>query len=354
MAGRNANEKIVMIVEDIETSREILTDIAAQMGYRVICATNGEEALALLEKDIPDILITDLYMPQMDGIELCSRIKENPKTAQIHVIFTSAETSDRISECFRCGGEDFIMKPFCAEMITAKLRTFTKLIDTGRERDEAGRLLQLSVMDQIREIETEKKNVLFALTRVIKENFVFDTSHSQRLAYNCRMMAEALSLSNEYGNVISDSFIDTIEIAAPICDLGNVAIPSSILQKNAKLTNEERDIIEQHTTYGGNIVKDIMNLENNNDFLKMSYDIACNHHEYYNGMGYPEGKKGDEIPLCAQIVSIVSAYCAMTEDRPYREAYTPAKTIEIIKRMAGEEFDPFLCNVMGLIVNRLK
>lgn len=350
----DTRKKVVLIVDDVESSREILGDIIESMGCEVLPAGNGERALEILKERIPDVIITDVYMPGMDGIALCNIVKSDPATQKIPIILASADMSSNVCDGFRSGGEDFLNKPFYPEIVKAKLNTFFDLIDTRAELQETGRMMHITVREQLRRIEEEKRNVLYALTRIVNENFIFDDNHSTRIAYNCRVLAEALQLSNEYGDVISDSFIDTIEIAAPICDLGNVAIPSDILRKKDVFTEEERSIVKRHTVLGGNIVKDIMEMETNNEFLKMSYDIACNHHEYYGGGGYPEGKRGDEIPLSAQIVSIVSAYCAMTEPRPYREAFTPLEAIGMIQEKAGEQFAPFLCEVMGMIAGRLK
>lgn len=346
--------KVVLIVDDVESSREILGDILEDIGCIPISAESGTRALELLEEKRPDIIISDIFMPDMDGITLCQRIKSNPLIKDIPLIFASADLSGAVCEGLKSGGDDFLNKPFYPEIVRKKLNTFFEIAKMREDREESSRVLHVTMREQLKRIEVEKRNVLNALTRVAKENFAFHDGHFERIAYNCRVLGEALQLSKEYGDVVSDSFIETVEVASPICDLGNVAIPSEILNKNGKLSEEELSIVRQHPVYGGNIIKDIMVIDNNNDYLQMSYEIACNHHEYYNGQGYPCGKKENEIPLSARIVSVISAYCAMTEPRPYRKAFEPEEAIKMIKEKAGEQFEPFLCKVMGLIVDSLK
>lgn len=344
----------ILIVDDGESNREILKDIVEDAGYKAITAEDGIEALEILQKTLPHLIISDIYMPKMDGIELCVQIKKNPETADIPVIFESSDGIDVLQEGFKKGGVDYIPKPFYAEIVKARIDLHLQLQAAQREQREANRMLQVSVREQLKQIENEKKNMLYALNNVIKANMRYDERHIDRVAYNCRMMAEALQLSNEYQGKISDTFIETIGIAAPVCDLGNVSISDAILYKSGKLTDDEMEAVKKHTEYGASIISEIMKVESNNDYLQMGYDIALSHHESFDGSGYPEGKCGGEIPVAAQIVSIVSAYCAMTEDRPYRKAFEPGEAISMIKDMAGIKYNPLLCDVIGMIVNQLR
>ncbi len=351
--SENEKKARILVVDDVENSREMLSDMIESMGYLTCQCADGEEALIEVDKFNPDIIITDMYMPGMDGIDLCEKLKANPLTRDIPVIFASADGMDILQEGFKKGGIDYISKPYYPEMIRARIGLHLKLKKSQEELAEVNRMLQASVKEQLKQIEKEKKNVLYALTRVIKENSTFDEEHSERIAYNCKILSEALQLTRDYAGDISDTFIEIIEIAAPICDLGNVGIPDEFFTKETTLTEEERAIVEKHTILGGKIVEDILKVEKDNEFLNMSCEIATNHHEYYNGMGYPNGKKRDEIPLAAQIVSVVSAYCAMTEKRPYREAYSPKEAAAMIKEMSGIKYTPQICDVLELIVNQL-
>lgn len=175
----------------------------------------------------------------------------------------------------------------------------------------------------------------------------------ERLSYNCRVLTEAMQLSPIYGHLISDNYVDTIELAAPLCDLGNVAIPTHILQKADTLDPEENRIMRTHTTIGAKILKDIRNMGDYNDFMQISIDIADYHHENWDGTGYPYGIKGEDIPLSAQILSIVSAYCALTENRIYRDSYSREDAFEIMQEDAGKKFNPDILLILRKIFRQL-
>ena len=170
-------------------------------------------------------------MPEMDGLEFLAIKKENPDMSAIPVIIITAEEGkDKQIETINMGADDYVIKPFIPEVVRARVRVHLKLYEANQRLQEINRQLQTSVSEQLKQMELEKKNVLYALIRVARENASYDEKHMERLSYNCRVLADAMQLSNLYGHIISDSYVDTIELAAPLCDLGNVAIPTSILQ----------------------------------------------------------------------------------------------------------------------------
>lgn len=348
------NTAKVLIVDDVDTNRFVLRDIIQEMGYQPILTENGIQALKIVERVRPQLIILDIAMPEMNGYEFCKIMKEKEETRDIPIIFISAfdDPSD-VVEGFNLGGEDYITKPFIPEIVKARVKLHLRLHDASVQLQEVNRLLQASVSEQLHQLEMEKKNVLYALTRVEQENACYDENHMERLCHNCRVLAEAMQLSEEFGALISDSYIDTIELAAPLCDLGNVAIPTDILQKTENLSAEDTAVIHTHTTIGARILQDIYNTGDYNDFLQMSIDIAHYHHENWDGSGYPCGKKGDEIPLSAQIVSVVSAYCAITETRVYRGPYTIEEALEMLEADAGRKFNPSIFQILKMIYRQL-
>ena len=356
MANENMDKEKarILIVDDVETNRFTLKDIIAGMGYQPILTENGEQALKIVERFQIQLIISDIAMPVMDVYELCRRIKENPDTREIPIIFISAfDNPEDIVKGFALEGEDYITKPFIPEVVRARVRVHLKLYEANQRLQEINRQLQTSVSEQLKQMEMEKKNVLYALLRVARENASYDEKHMERLSYNCRVLADAMQLSSLYGHMISDSYVDTIELSAPLCDLGNVAIPTSILQKATSLSNAEEDIMQTHTTVGARVLQDIKRNGDYNDFIQMSMDIAKCHHENWDGSGYPEGIKGNEIPLSAQIVAVVSEYCALTENRTYREMYDKDDTFEIMKQDIGTKFNPDIFNILQKIYKQL-
>lgn len=344
----------ILVVDDVDNNRFVLRDIIQEMGYQPILAENGVQALKIVERLNPQLIILDVAMPEMDGHAFCKIMKENVETRDIPIIFISAfdDPSD-VVQGFNLGGEDYITKPFIPEVVKARLKLHLKLRAASHDLMEANRLLQRSVSEQLHQLELEKKNILYALIRVARENACYDKDHMERICYNCRILAEAMQLSAEYGHLISDTYIETIEIAAPLCDLGNVAIPTEILQKKESLKPEEIAVIRKHTTIGAKILEDIRGMGDYNDFLQLSIDIARYHHENWDGSGYPCGKKGDEIPLAAQIVSVVSAYCAMTENRVYRDPYHIEEALKMMEADAGTKFNPHIFGILRKIYRQL-
>ncbi len=344
----------ILIVDDVDTNRFILRDIIQEMGHTPVLTENGIQALKIVERLRPQLIILDVAMPEMDGHQFCRIMKENVATRDIPIIFISAfdDPSD-VVEGFNLGGEDYITKPFIPAVVKARLQLHLKLYYSNKELVETNRLLQSSVTEQLRQLELEKKNVLYALIRVARENACYDADHMERLCYNCRKLAEAMQLSPLYSHQISDSYVETIELAAPLCDLGNVAIPTDILQKKDSLLPEEVAVIQTHTVIGAKILQDIRNTGDYNDFLQMSIDIAHYHHENWDGSGYPCGKKGAEIPLAAQILSVVSAYCAITETRVYRGSYNIDEAFEIMEPDSGKKFNPDIFLILRKIYRQL-
>lgn len=349
------NNVRILIVDDVEINRFVLKDIVAEMGYQPLLAENGVQALKIVERFFPQLIISDIAMPQMDGLELCERLKADPKTRDIPIIFLSAyDDASDVVKGFEIGGADYIVKPFISDIVKARISLHLKLYETQLELSQTNRMLQTSVEEQLKMLEQEKKNVLYALVRVARENDAFGSEHMERMCYNCRMLSEALQLTVEYSNKISDDYVEVLALAAPLCDLGNVGIPKEILQKIDPLENQDIDIIRRHTIIGSGIIEDIQNTGEYNEFLGMSYDIARFHHEYFDGSGYPEGRKAEDIPLSAQIVAVSSAYCALTENRVYRKAFTPEKAVEMIKEQSGRKYNPEICKVLGMIYRQLR
>ena len=344
----------ILIVDDVEANRFVLRDIIVDMGYQPILTENGMQALRMVQRIKPQLIILDIAMPEMDGYEVCQQIKADASTREIPIIFISAfdEPAD-IVKGFNLGGEDYITKPFIPEVVKVRVGMHLKLSEANRNISEMNRQLQASINEQLRQIEMERRSVLYALIRVARENACYDEDYMERLSHNCRILTEAMQLSAQYGHLISDSYIDTIELAAPLCDLGNMAIPTNILQKQGALTPGENAIMRTHTTIGARILRDIGEIGNDNSFIRMAIDIANYHHENWDGSGYPEGKAGEEIPLAAQIVSVVSAYCALTEKRTYRDAFSQERAFEIMEEDTKNKFNPDIFWILKKIVRQL-
>mgnify|MGYP001045721059 CR=1 FL=1 len=344
----------ILIVDDMETNRAILEQIIEDMGYEPVLADSGEQAIELLQGFTPHLVMSDISMPGMNGYELCRILKDHAETRDIPIIFISAFTeAEDVVRGFSMGGDDYITKPFIPEVVKARVGVHLRLYESGRQLRETNRRLQISVNSQLSQIQQGKKNVLYALANVAAQNAYFGEGHTERICKNCRTLAQGLQLSPLFEDRISDSFIDAVEIAAPLCDVGNIAIPMGILQKKDKLTDEELKIARQHTTNGAKLLSDICTGSDYNDFMEHAIDIAHYHHENWDGSGYPEGRIGEDIPLSARIISLVSVFCALTEERSYRKAHSKDEALAMMKEDAGKKYDPDMFQIYCKIYRQL-
>lgn len=345
----------ILIIDDVETNRFVLRNIIADMGHQPVLAENGVQGLKIMERIVPDLILLDVAMPEMDGFEFCEIIKKDIKTRSIPIIFISAfDEPEDIVKGFEMGGADYVTKPFIQEVVRSRVEVQLKLSEMNKNLVETNRRMQTCVAEQIKQLEAEKKKILYALLKLVRKNAYFDESHIERLQYNCKVLAQAMQLSPKFEHLVSDTFVETIEMAAPLCDLGMIGIPLDILQKTGELTQEEKDTVARHTSIGAQILEDIKGEDDYNDFIELSYDIALYHHEKWDGTGYPYGKSGNDIPLPAQIVSLISAYCALTENRSFRDAFEKEEALKIIESEVGVEFNPDIYNICKKIARQLR
>ncbi len=349
---RNA---LVLIVDDVEINREILGEIVSDMGYETQLAESGIQALECIKERLPNLVLSDISMPEMDGYELCRRLKADVHTRDIPIIFISAfdKTTD-IVKGFELGGGDYITKPFIPELVKARVNVHLNLYEATRKVTEANRHLQISVNEQMKQLEQERRGVLYALVDVAVKNSQYDEKYIERMRYNCSILAQSMQLSPLFSDVISDNFVDTVQLAAPLCDIGNIGISKDILQKKAALTEEERAIMRDHTKIGTKLLGDLKVSNDYNDFMQISMDITHYHHENWDGSGYPEGKQGNEIPLAAQIVAMSSMFCALTEERSFRRSYDKEEPLEIKRQEAQQKFNPDIFNIFCKVARQLR
>ncbi len=352
--AKECREAVILIVDDVETNRVILGEIIQAMGHKPVLAENGVQALECVERFHPELVLTDVSMPELGGHELCRILKGKVQTRDIPVIFISAfgETED-IVKGFSLGGNDYIVKPFIPEVVQARVKLHLSLHAATLEISENNRRLHISVQEQVKQIEQERKNVLYALAHMAAENSFYQTGHMERVSQNCRKLAQSMQFSPLYADRISDTYIDIVEIAAALCDIGNIGIPRYVLQKETALDEEERRLVQSHTEIGAKLLKDLYVTSDLNEFIQTSVDVVHCHHENWDGSGYPAKLKEDEIPLAAQIVSVVDVYCALTEDRTYRKSFSKEEALQLMDAEAGKKFHPDIFQIFRRIARQL-
>ncbi len=347
---RGLGQEKILIVDDVETNRLVLEEIIQSMGCVPVLAESGEQALELAASEHPQLVLTDISMPGMDGYVLCRTLKGKEETKDIPVIFISAYDDPMdIVEGLSLGGEDYITKPFIPEVVQARVGVHLSLHVAKRDLMEMNRRLQVSVSEQLHQMEQEKKSILYALAGIAAKNSAYEKEHMERLGKNCRILAQGMQLSPLFEDKISDTYVDTIELAAPLCDIGNIGVPMEILRKREDLTPEESAEIRAHTVIGAGLLRDLHVSNDYNDFISTSIEIAHYHHENYDGSGYPEGLAGTRIPLAAQIVSIADAYCSLTGEG----GLDGEEALETMSREAGSSFNPDIFTICRKISRQL-
>lgn len=343
-------DKEILIVDDVETNRLILEDIIEGMGCTPLLAESGKQALEMVGEYSPQLVLTDISMPEMNGYELCKILKGNENTRHLPVVFISAfDHPEDIVEGLSLGGDDYITKPFVPEVIEARIGVYLRLNEAKQKLMEMNRRLQVSVSEQLAQMEQEKKNILYAVANIAAKNADEDKGYMDRVCKNCRILAQGMQLSPLFEGRISDSFIDTIELAALICDIGNIGVPTEILKKKGALTDEEQAVMRTHTDIGAQFLRDLYVNNDYNDFIVISADVIRHHHENWDGSGYPDGLAKDKIPLAAQIVSIVEMYCKLTAD----PSCGRQDALLVMQKDAGKKINPDIFEICKKISRQL-
>jgi len=288
----------VLVVDDAPANVALLQQLLTRDGYRVITAMDGADALELIEVEPPDLVLTDVVMPRRDGVDLCRTLKANPATRLIPVVLiTSLHGREDRLRGIDAGADDFLLKPFDPHELRARVRSLLRLKAYTDDLDSA-------------------EAVIMSLARTVEARDVSTEGHCQRLS----RLGAALGL--RLGLPAAD--LAALERGGVLHDIGKIAIPDSILLKEGKLTSAEFDQMKQHTLIGDRLCSELR-------VLRLVRPIVRHHHERLDGSGYPDGLRGDAVPLLAQIIGIVDVYDALTTVRPYKPALAPDLALEELR-----------------------
>lgn len=345
----------IVVVDDMPENLKILVSILKEQGYKVRPLPSGQAALKAIRNLPPDLILLDIMMPDMDGYEVCQQLKNDTSLKNIPVIFISAlsETFDKV-KAFQAGGVDYITKPFQMEEVAARVHTHLMLSHLQKQMAHRNYNLQQIVKAQVREISAGHMAAIAAITELAELRDDDTGKHIERTQTFCKMLAEQLRTDKDFTHIIDDAFINDIYNASPLHDIGKVAIADSILLKPGRLTPEEFEIMKTHAALGAEYLTKASKHLANNEFIRMGRDIALCHHEKWDGTGYPNGLKGDEIPLSARIMSLADVYDALRSKRVYKEAFSHEKSREIIEKGNGTHFDPRIVSAFLKLENQFR
>lgn len=344
----------ILIVDDISTNLVILSEMIKQAGCIPRPVTSVRQAQTAIERKTPQLILLDISMPDTDGFEFCAMLKADIKTRDIPIIFISALDSveDKIKG-FKLGAVDYIAKPFEKEEVTLRLNTHLKIYKMQQEMESYNKKLHQVVNEQITRVNEEQKNVLAALAEILKMRANIYERGIDKISANSRMLAISLQFSPKFDKEISSAFVDKIETASLLHDIGMLSVNDAVAYKDTNLTADELEGIRRHTVVGADYLQKINTDKNKNGYLEMAVEIAKYHHENWDGTGYPEGLSGTDIPLSARIVAVIDTFMALNSERSYRDAYTREESVEIIKSEAGRRFDPDIIDIFSKIQKQL-
>lgn len=323
----------ILIVDDTEENIDVLVELLKHQ-YSLLVALDGRRALELAEKFDPDLILLDIMMPEMDGYEVCRKLKVRDKTKHIPVIFLTAmsEVEDEALG-IQLGAVDYIRKPFNPLIIQSRIKS--NLLHKNYQNE-----LERQVLERTEKIEKTKEVIIKSMGVIAEYRDPETGAHIKRTQNYVKIMADYLSRLEQYEDVLTEEYRYSLFKSAPLHDVGKVSIPDAILMKPGKLSSEEFEIMKEHTTKGKSAIEAIMVDLPNETFLIHAREIAFSHHEKWDGSGYPLGLKGMEIPLSGRIMAIADVYDALINKRVYKEAFSHEKAKQIILEGRGSHFDP--------------
>jgi putative two-component system response regulator len=310
----------VLVVDDAPESIDVLRGVLGEE-YQVKAAISGKEALAVAERGRPDLILLDIMMPEMDGYEVCRRLKQNRDTARIPVIFVTT-IADAASEIkgLELGAVDYLTKPYLPALVKSRVRTQIAL-------HHKNLALEQLVQERTSELVATRLEIIRRLGRAAEYRDNETGMHVIRMSHYARVIALASGMG--------DAQADLIMHAAPMHDIGKIGVADSILLKPGPLEDHEWDAMKRHTLIGAEIIGD-----HPSDLLRAARVVALRHHEHWDGAGYPGGLRGEEIPKIVRVVTLADVFDALTSMRPYKQPWSVSEAVTQIQADSGKQFDP--------------
>lgn len=342
----------ILIVDDSEMNRSLLIDILENQ-YDIVEANNGAEAITILSQHRTDfsLLLLDITMPEMDGFEVLAYIKKHHWDDTFAIIMISADNSTtNIKHAYDLGAFDYIGRPFDSAIVHRRISN-TMLLYARQH------YLENIITKQFHEQEKNSKLMISILSHIVEFRNGESSLHIQKVNIITNLLLRTLVQQTEQ-YFLSESDITLISTASSLHDIGKISIPNKILNKPGRLTVEEFDVIKKHSKIGAKMLQELSVEQQESSLVKVAYEICRWHHERYDGNGYPDGLKGEEIPISAQVVALADVYDALTSERCYKKAYSHDKAVEMILNGKCGSFNPILLqcliNISDILETKLK
>lgn len=337
----------ILVIDDTKTNIEVLEGILSN-DYDIFVALNGKKALVLTEKIKPDLILLDVMMPEMDGYETLRQMQALNLVDNTPVLFLTAKADAKSEQMgLDLGAVDYITKPFNPDLVRLRIKN---QLEFKQQRD----LLHELVEEKTRDLRKTLKVLLTSLGALAEYRDPETGEHIKRTQVLVQMLAERLlNHPNFKQSIPNKEYIDFYATAAPLHDIGKVGIQDEILRKPAKLNDEERAIMSTHAQMGYDVLVNATKELSNHPLVKICADIILNHHERWDGEGYPNKIKGDQIPVGARLMSVADVYDALVSRRPYKEPFDHEVAVAEILAGKGSQFDPDVVDAFMEIESQL-
>lgn len=343
-------EKILIVDDDLD-SLKLIGLMLQRHGYEVVAANSGTQALTKATNDHPNLIILDVMMPDMDGYEVCRRLKADERTRHIPVIFlTAMQEPENEALGFEVGAADFIHKPISPAIVQARVKTHLQnktLQDMLRHHNAR---LSSELDERMVQLDRLRESMLYVMISFAEFRDQETGNHVKRTQEYVRVLATELWRRGRHLDLLSPQSIELIAKSAPLHDLGKVAISDNILLKPGKLTAEEFEIMKTHPVHGWEMLRRAaQRMGDDTDFLSYAMEIARSHHEKWDGSGYPDGLAGETIPLSARLMAVADVYDALISRRPYKPPHSHEDARHHLLKGSGQHFDPEVVDVFVAI-----
>jgi len=338
-------KKSIFLVDDDMINLTLGNDVLSAH-YNVITVNSGVRLLKMLDRHIPDLILLDINMPEMNGYEIITILKEKKKTKDIPVIFLTAQSdSDDELKGLSLGAIDYITKPFSPPLLLKRIELHLLVISQQQELIGFNDNLRQMVNTKTKTVIELKNAIMNTFSELIEYRDDITGGHICRTQEYLRILLEAMQKHFLYSNDVRKWDTTLFLQSAQLHDVGKIAIRDNILLKPGKLTHDEFETIKTHVSFGESVIDNIMSKTSDHAFLEQAKILISTHHERWDGTGYPRGLKGGEIPLQGRMMAIADVYDALISDRPYKNAFSHEEAVRIITEGKGTQFDPNLVEV---------
>jgi putative two-component system response regulator len=332
--------KIIFAVDDSDSNLS-LTKKALEKHYRIFTMSSAVKMFELLKKITPDLILLDIEMAELNGVDAFQRLKTDNIYGKIPVIFLTGRNDTAIeARCFEIGAVDFITKPFSAPVLLHRIKTYLNIDEIIQERTAQLQRLQ--------------SGIVTVMADIVESRDKATDGHIERITACIRILIEAMKERGVYADEIQNWDIDMVILSARLHDMGKITVSDVVLNKPDKLTGEEYEAVKSHADEGMKIIERMVEQTGEADFLHNAKLFAGYHHEHWDGSGYSRGLKGTDIPLQGRIMAVIDTYDALISRRPYKEALSAEEAERIVMENAGKKFDPHIVRVFVEMKDQLK